>query len=360
MTADASKFKARIRVDVNIDAILPNSGRFSIRIVHNTGAGFTFTQGPMFYDTEPNVADLDGTTTIAETGGLVIVRQVSGVYYYTDGSQFTVDIDEIDFLNGDSYPQNQQMQVDGSDYGLPLLNNLHSTDFTGWINAWDDADDTYQKTDWAITALSNFCSIDPAAVVTPTIYDWGVADTQNSAGAAIAVNTYVPNATRIYDDFRLEEAGVEVGAVRLESDLITPWDATQDLNAYDDNLGLQYQCSRLLYPQTNFGGYSPNSGTQPNYLASAGARTWYRRFWHTGISHPVGRFRLTDYSITEADLAANNVLIDISLDGVAWYTLNGLYGGGPLAPGDPCRTDKDVYGLTGNAPDPVNGQLAFS
>lgn len=360
MTADATKFKARIRVDVDIASILPNSGRFSVQVTHNTGPGYVFQQGPMFYDSEPNTADLDGTTTITETAGFVVTRKISGVYYYTNISQFTVGIDQIDFLNGDSYPQNQQMSIDGSDYGLPALTNIHSTDFGGWTTDWDDDDDTYNKTDWAITPNSNFCSVDPSAIITPSIYDWGLADTQNSGAAAIAVNTYVPNATRIYEDFRLEEVGIEAGTHRLQSDLVSLWDNTQDLNAYDDNLGLQYQCSRLIYPQTNFGGYSPLAGSQPNYAGSAGQRTWYRRFWHTGVSHPVGRFRMTDYSITENDLSANNVLIDISLDGLAWYSLNGLYLGGPLADGDPCRTDKDVYGLTGNAPDPENGQLAFS
>jgi hypothetical protein len=360
MTPDSTKFKARIRVDVNIAAILPNSGRFSVQVIHNTGPGYTFTQGPLFYDSESNTAGLNGTTTITETGGSVVTRQVSGVYYYTDGSEFTIDVDTIDDLNGDSYPQNQQMSVDGSDYGLPTLTNIHSTDFGGWTNDWDDDNDTYNKTDWALPAGSNFCTVDPNAIVTPTIYDWGIADTQNSAADAIAVNTYTPNATRIYDDFRLEEVGAEAGAVRLESDLVTTWDNTQDVNLYDGGTGMQYQCSRLIYPQTNFGGYDPNPGIQPDYSASGGARIWYRRFWHTGVSHPVGRFRLTDHSITEGDLAANNVIIEISLDGVAWYTLNGLYSGGPLGPGDPCRTDKDVYGLPGNAPDPENNQLAFS
>jgi hypothetical protein len=143
------------------------------------------------------------------------------------------------------------------------------------------------------------------------------------------------------------------------SDLATQWDNTRDVNAYDDNLGLQYRCGGLIYPQTDFSGYNPLLGS-PNYAGSAGVRTWYRRFWHTGVAHPIGRFRLGDHNVTEADLAANNVMIDISLNGVAWYSLNAMYVGGPLLPGSGCRTDKDTYGLPGNAPDPENDQIAFS
>lgn len=360
MTNDNGRYKAQIRVDINIQAILGDSGRFSVRITHNNAGALVYQQGPMFFDNQPNTATLvGGTTTISETGGMVVTREISGVNYYTHNSQFTVTVSDIDYLNGDSYPILEQLEILGPEYNLPQLDNIIGPAITNWTNDWNDLDDSYTKTDWAVTPNNNFCVVTTTANITSNIYDWGLVESQNSPNEAMCMNTYVPNATRIYEDFRLEEVGSEVGAYRLTSALVGPWDNTQDLNAYDDTLGLQYQCSRLIYPQTNFTIYNPSPVGQPNYAGSAGIRTWYRRMWHTGVSHPVGRFRLTDHNITEADLAANNVIIDISLNGVAWYTLNSLYVGGPLLPGQGCRTDKDQYGLPGNAPNPENNQIAF-
>lgn len=360
MTPDLTKFKARIRVDVDPSVVLPNSGRFSIRITHNNVGAVVFQQGPMFYDSEPNTASLaGGVTTIAETPGLVIVRHVSGVHYYTGGSGFTVDVTDIDYLNGDSYPTDEQLRIDMSSYGLPTLVGLVGpTHLTGWTNAWDNVDASYNNAACLLSALGNFCTVNSAAQITSRVSDWGLGASQNSAPSAICVNTLLANATRIFEDFRLEDVGADASARRLESNLAVTFDPTQDLNAYDDSLGLQYQCSRLIYPQTDFSGYLPVGS--PDYSGSAGVRTWFRRFWHDGVSHPIGRFRLTDHSVTEADLAANNVMIDISLNGIAWYSLNSMYVGGPLLPGSGCRIDKDVYGLPGNAPDPENDQIAFS
>ncbi|HUT64282.1 MAG TPA: hypothetical protein VMZ04_10045, partial [Anaerolineae bacterium] len=174
----------------------------------------------VFYDSEPNSAVLTGVT-IAEN--VAATKQLSGVFFYTTGSTFTVDILDLDFLNGSSFPTTQ-VNIDGSEYGLPTL-NLAGTDLTGWVNDHDDIDDTYQKTDWAISAV-NFCNVSLTGNIGARTVDWVNGAYVNSADASIAVDTYADNSSGIVHDFRTEDD-------RYTSTWTQPWDSTQDLNAYD-------------------------------------------------------------------------------------------------------------------------------
>lgn len=290
----------------------------------------------VFFDSESNVQTISGVT-IAETGGFVVTTQISGVYYYTTGSDFTVNIPDMDYLPADSYPSPVCIIV-GTEYGLPTL-NLAGTDLTGWSTDHDATNASYSKTDWAISAV-NYCSVNATGNITATVQDWVAGASVPSADSAICVNTYAANSTDTYEDFRTESR-------RLTS-AWAAWDNTQDLTAYDDNLGLQYQCSRLIYPQTNYTTYLPTSGSQPNYSAAAGTRTYFREFRDDSVSHSNGIFVLGDHSIQEADITADDWLMEISLDGVSWYNCNELYVGGALGNGDGCRIDSGTYNLTAN------------
>lgn len=343
--ADTDKYKADVAVQVGIDgALSSNSGRFGVFIQHANGAdgNFTYTQSDAFYDTELLAAALSGVT-IAETGGSVVTRQISGVYYYTTGSDFTVDIADIDNLNSDSYPTTQ-VTVSGTEYGLPQL-NLAGGSITGWTNDHDAADDTYQKTDWEISA-SQLCSVSASGNISARTEDWTSGSWVNSSNAAIAVNTYTDNSTRIYEDFRLETR-------RLTSDS-TAWDETADLGVYDSGDGMQFQCSRLVYPQTDFGSYAPSAGSQPDYSAEAGDKKFYWSIYHTSTAHSNGRFQFGDYTWTETDITNDDILLEISLNGTDWYNCNENYTGGALSNGDGCRVDSGTYSLT------INNQWAFT
>lgn len=345
---EVSRYKGLITVDYFVSSIIPFGGRCSIKIIHhNAGTDYTKTQNDIFYDPNTNAATQLGLT-IAETAGQVQTMHLSGVEYYAINSQFTVDIADLDYLNDSSYPLTQ-VELVGPEYGLPNI-NIIGTDLTGWTNIWDNINSSYNKINWAVTAINYFILTSTGNISSRTV-DWVASSWLDSINSKIGICTYTDNSTRIYEDFRLETN-------RLLSDLLTSWDSTQFLTTYDTSTGLQFFNSRLIYPTINFGLINPNPGTQPNYGIFTSDGLFYRRMWHTGTSHSNGLFQLSDYNITEAEFTSKDVIIELSLDGIAWFILNDLYPGGAIGNGDGCRINETTYGLIGSIPN--NNQLQFT
>ena len=288
----------------------------------------------IFFDAENNVATLVGVF-ISETAGFVLTTQISGVYYYALNSQFTIDINDIDWINSESFPLNQVTAV-GAEYGLPQL-DITGADLTAWTDIYSNVNASYQKTDWAITAA--LCTVNNTANISARTEDWSSGAWVNSANDSICVFSLSDTSSAFYEPFRLETN-------RLTS-AWGAWDNTQDLTTYDDSLGLQYQCDRLVYPSVDFSTYNPALG-QPNYSAAAGTRTLFLDFNDSGSAHANGIFVFGDHNIVEADITGGNFDIDISLDGISWYDCNVGYGGGPLLDGDGARIDSGVYSITAN------------
>ncbi len=345
LIVNLTKYQGDISIDVGIGSIIPRGGRFSVELIHhNAGDGdFTKTQGPMFFDDEPLTASI-GSVDCAENTAAVVTKQLSGVYYYTLNSMFEIDISDIDNLNAISYPL-AQVNARGTDFGLPDL-NIAGSDLTGWSNDWDDTNDSYNKTNWAITQ-ENYYALLASGSITARYIDWEYGTNTISFGSSIAVDTYTDNATRIYEDFRSE-------TYRVGSDLLIPWESGSDLNTYQTGSGLQLRGSRIIYPSVDYGTYDPVSGSQPDYTTMTGSLYFYRSMWHDNINHSNGRFQLGDYNITEADIANDDIEFWISLNGSDWYTLNDDYIGGVLTNGDGCRVNSDIYNI------PDNNQLAFT
>ena len=343
---EANRYKARAIFTVNIDSILAPGGRFYIEYKNDTiiDGVYYYRQGPLFYDPDIN-SPLINSISINETSANIFTKQISGVWYYTLNSQFTVDVTGINYLNDRSYP-NIQLNIDGSNYGLTQL-NLQGPDLTGWTKQFDDINDSYNKTDWAITQTNFFQQTTTAKVQTRYI-DWSAGPWIDSSPLKnILIDTYTDNSLSVFTDFRNESR-------RYQSDLTTLWDSSQDLSLIDSNTGLQLKNSQLIYPQEDFSIYDPNSSQQPNYSTLLGFRNYISYFFHTGTSHSNGRFQLLNHNLTETILTNQDVIIEISLDGTEWYLLNELYLGGSLSNGSGCRINKDSYNLD------LNNQIEFT
>ena len=324
---DLSKYRGIVDVEFNINAILGSGGRFSIEIIHHNGADGDFTkmQNDIFYDAETYQSIL-GSVNIAETASGKVIVQKSGVYEYGLGSQFSVTVSDIDYINSDSYPTNF-VNVSGSEYGLSTL-EIEGFELTDWTDIYNNQNASYSKDDWAITRNNYFVKTTTANVNARTI-DWVNGSWIGSSNENIIVDTYIDDSNRIYEDFTGETN-------RLESDLSTRWDSTLSLLTANGGNGLQVSDgSFLFYPSIDYTVYNPMKSNQPSYSTATGDRFYYRRMWHNNISHSNGLFHIL--GVTENNINNDEIVLEISLDGVNWYNCNEDYAGGSLSDGDGCR-----------------------
>lgn len=336
---ELGKYKANINITFNMMSILPNGGRFSIYLEHNNGAEgiFTKSQNNIFYDPNNNSANIT-EVDISETIDGVVIKQLSGVTYYTTGSLFTLNIPSINFLNDSSYPL-IQVQADASEFGVPLL-NLQGAHLTNWTDLYNNINASYIKTDWEVT-LNNFFKQTISAKAMVRTIDWTESPYETSGNKAIILDTFIDNSTRIYEDFRSENT-------RLCSNLSTPWNSQISLLIEDNGKGLQLKNSQLIYPTEDFTIYTPSTFEQPNYTTTNGIKYYYRKFYHPSLTFSNGIFTFSNHNLTETMLLEEDFNIKISINGTDWYSLSGDYLGGTLINGGSCRINSDTQNLTKN------------
>ena len=358
-STDADRYKATVSISVSISSILPQGGRFSILLRHTNGSDgtYSFTQNDIFRDTESLSVGITGSLTILPQSPTI--KQISGVYYYTTGSQWHVNLPLINNLNSRSYPTTQQLRIDDTNLFINTTINAHgeSGSFSGgtWTKYHDTTGAIYDKLDW-ITDLTNNTNWNHTSGVadvnyaTATAYDWTLSTTLLSANYNYLIDTYVDGSDRNSEMFRSED-------LRLQNDLVTPWDNTVNLSG---GTGLQVLGDRLVYPQYNFTPYLPSGNTsQPNYTTLSGDKDYFRTFQTNGFDVSNGIIVFSDYNITEADLLSQDVLFDLSVDsGASWYSLNLPYTNPTMTDGSGCRTYSGEYGLGVGTTNP--NALSFS
>lgn len=351
-STDADRYKAIISVNINISSILPNGGRFSVKLIHhNNGIDYSYTQNNIFRDTENLLVNIGGTLTIT-TGTTVVTKQISGVYFYTNNTQWNVKLDNINNLNSRSYPITQQLLV--TDVNLfcsdDLSINGNSGGFELWTNIHDNSGTTYNKLDWTTNQL-NLTNWNGSGLnntyASASVYDWSLVSTINSINYNYLIDTLSDSlSNRHVERFRTENI---IGYPRLTSGLTT-WDSSQLLNIYDGGNGLQVIGDKLVYPQYDFSIYEPNNISQPIYTGLTGDKYYYRKFETDGNDVYNGYIVFSDYNITEIDIDNDDIKIELSIDGILWLdikyefdiNING------------CRANKDTYNLT------LNNSLYFT
>jgi len=334
---DTDQYRGDISVDLDMTTILPNGGRYSYTVEHNdAGDGiFTFSQNDLFYDIDDTAATTSIPTIIESAGNTY--RQVSGVYNFTTGNQFTVNIADIDNINSDSYP-GTVVEILGGEYALPNL-NLTVSDLTGWTVSHDNLNASYSKNDWAIS-VAQYCDTTTTGSISSGAKDWTDEAKHNSVNSSFVINTYTDNSTAIYEDFRLETRRFTSGGAN--------WDSSQDLTTYDGGTVLQYSCSRLIYPSLDYALYEPNVSNQPDYSGVSGDKVAYLEFHNLSTTYQNGLLQFGDTNVSEALLSSDDVMVEISLDFINWYTLNDDYVGGTLANGDGCRINPGSHNMGGD------------
>lgn len=331
--SDTTRFKARPTITVDVDQVfLDNSrqgGRYNVEIsmtVDSTtdGSGtYTYTQTSVFYDTNPNTPSIS-TATIAETSGSVSTKHLSGIEYYISGSQFTVDVTQIDNLNRNTARTSNNLTITFSNYGISNLNQSPfgsgSSNFTGWTNAFDNTNASYQKTDASISS-SNFRYRGTGANISAQPRDtWSNGSSVASSSTSLLIDTYGTTSTNLVERFddenRRQDSTFNTGATSGN------WNSTTSLVAGEALV----QDGKLMIPSSatlsngatnpDFSSFSPSTGgANPNYTSLSSASNYYRTIVDSSGSSRAGFsivFSGDFISNATTDLANSNLEIFIS------------------------------------------------
>lgn len=325
---EVSRYKGLVTVDYTTSAILVPGGRCSIKITHhNAGTDYTKTQNDIFYDPNTNPATLaGGATTITSTGGFVVTKFISGVEYFTTGSQFTLNVSDIDYINMDSYP-NVVLDASGSEYGLSTL-NLGTGSLTGWANFWDNVNSSYTNTAWTITAV-NFFSLSTTANVSARVEDWIAGLYQNSADANVAIETHNTASTRLNEYF-YDESWRCSSTGNFDLPNQKGWTSSNDLTASDAcfyNGGVERNV-------TNFQIYNPSPLSQPNYTGQSATVYLWRQFDHDGTASSSARINITG-TYTSLEMKMADAWTGLSDGGTVWVNCLSAYNGSLWNAGNP-------------------------
>lgn len=319
------KFQAKATVTINFATIHTNNslsgGRWRTVITHTTdtttdgGVTYTYTSPWRFYDTNDNTA-VATTPTIAETVGSIVTKHISGIEYYTTGSDFTLNVSDIDNWNENTQRINTdwELQATGTEYGLPTLSHTPVTGgtgaglFTGWTNDYNQDNIVYNNTAWEINA-TDYRFAGPSGNISTQIRDpWTTNALQNSANASILVDTVTDVSTTLLELFdsenRRQTSGFNPGGA--PNPAAGNWDSTLTLGtgvtgsqSFTGNDALVYGGRLLrgsdaftmtpgfgaLASLNNFTTYKPDlGGANPNYSTYTGNAIYRRTFWQTGTT----------------------------------------------------------------------------
>jgi hypothetical protein len=343
-----TKYKATINVSVNMDTIFTSNGlqggRYHIEIKHITdtltdgGNTYTYTSSDVFYDTNPNTPSIGGSTTIIEstTPGNIITKHISGVEYYTTGSQFELTTTGINNLNKNTqgWPSgvndrtSKNFTITAPNYNLPTT-SLQSWSpsvgtFIGWLNNYDNTGVTYSYTNWTIPSSSTFRYRGDGAIATSQDFDpWGSSSVNNSSANSVLIDQVSDNSTRLGESFNGENERLIRG---LSS--YTTWDSSTTLGtSLSNQTGTGPFCdacvvggylvrpdkywlsSGLTTIQPDLTTYKPDkNGLNPDYsgVGYQTKSTYHRRFYTTSalnIPSFIMTFSGTFGSYTDANSA---------------------------------------------------------
>mgnify|MGYP007063369824 CR=1 FL=1 len=323
---DGTRYQANMSVEVDTTTSLSDAGytggRYNVAVVMTTdsatdGTGpYTYTQTTVFLDTNPTTPSV-ASTAIAETGGSVTTKYLSGLEYYTTGSDFTLSVTDIDQLNRNTARTSANLVVSALRYGVSALNQspfgTGSSNFSGWDSDNDNDNATYSNTAYAVNR-NNFRYMGTQASASAYPRDpWANGSTQSSANASVLVDTYGTTSSDLFEGFTDE-------ARRTESDYTTAWTSSDDLVAGE----AMVYAGQLIVPTQaalNSGGnnvdwttFAPNAGSQPDYTGFGASVTYYRKIVDSaGTNRSSFQIVFTGSFVSDAttDLANSNLEVYI-------------------------------------------------
>ena len=292
--SDADRFKASVNGKIDISTLFPSGGRMTWNVRHDNGEGpgngvsgvYSFTKSDVFNDRPSNQSNTSSTAKL--NGDVVfdenvkVLKYFSGVAFFNLNSNFGVTVSNIDLLNQITYPTDKQIDGICSNMAITNTHDGHSDGstgklpITGWNTNWDISGLTYSFTATVnqsgqyipgfINSTTNGISTAASSKVTSRIYDYGIADSEQSTSKLMLFDT-TTNGTVTYNNNQIES---ELGRLST-SGVLTDGSATFNSNVNLPGDELQYIFGRIIYPQSNFNSFLPSNNVIVDYSNMPGS-----------------------------------------------------------------------------------------
>ena len=368
---DSGRFRALMSVVVDYGAILTAAGRQGGRVsvsatmytdTATDGSGpYAYTSSPVLLDVGASPPPLTGAVTLAPTAGQEVLRSLSGLTYYTNGTQFTLGATGLDGLNSNVGRSAGTLNIGASLAGItpfdqaPIPGGAGATAFSGWTSRYDVSGVTYSKTDTTLNR-SNYRQTTQVAVASALIRDpWASGSAISSPSVKLMIDTYGTTSTNLAeyfdDETRRQDSTYNNGASAGN------WDSTQVLSPGE---ALVYG-GRLQVPNTSklsSGAANSNWTTfkpagNPDYSNLSAPASFYRTLVDTsGLDRSSIQLVFTGTFVTSAaaDLAANLMIVRIR-------RVTSSSGGQAGPTSDPLYLSGSLYDFTGFDDGVTNGQI---
>jgi hypothetical protein len=379
---DGDRYKASVTGTIAVGTLFPNGGRFTWGVIHNnsgdgvgnSGTGiYAFTQStPVFYDNDGSSSSANITGVVQYDEKTPTLKYYSGVAFYNIGSVFAMTASGINLLNDITIPTTKQVDFTPVGLGISVLPGFADgsqagvgSAITGWALDWNNTGLTFSK-DGSISSsglyvpgfsTNNTISAVAGSYVTANLYDYGLADSDNSASKTVLIDTHSVGSVT-YNDNPLDSENSRLSVSGVLSSGSSAFNSSLSLSSTNTD-ELQYIFGRIIYPQTNFTLFSPviNTSSSVNYSTLSGSNksltvytdintgatttvtfTDYR--WHvtsygadssylTSIPNGIFTFTSGTTNFTEADLAynattgssgTNDLVILVAIDSTGFST----------------------------------------
>jgi hypothetical protein len=331
--SDGLKNKAEVEVNIDLYSMFSSpgtlgldGGRYHVVLVHTTdtatdgGINYTYTQADAFIDINPSTPSFGATSSVtiteSSTPNNIVTRHISGVEYYTIGSQFEATATELNNINANTQGRqlgaNTNFRLTAPNYGLSAITQsvwapTFGT-FTGWNNNHNDTNDSYAVTNWTIPSTS-FRYRGDAGTASATLFDpWAASSPKNSAANLILIDTVSGGSSQYVETFNDE-------TFRTQSDYSTSWISTSSLvNGEACVVGgtlvrpdRYYLTTGVITPNLTL--YKPDKGgANPNYTGFSNDASFYRSFYTTLSASTVP---IPSFSIVFAGTFVGTALSDL-------------------------------------------------
>ena len=344
-SADGDRYKASVTGTIAVSTLFPNGGRFTWGVIHNnsgdgvgnSGTGvYAFTQStPIFYDN-------DGSSSSANISGSVLydektptLKYYSGVAFYDTGSVFAMTASGINLLNDITIPTTKQVDFTPVGLGISVLPGFADGSqagvgsvITGWTLNWDKSGLTFSK-DGSISSsglyvpgfsTNNTISAVAGSYVTANLYDYGLADTDNSASKTVLIDTYSVGSVT-YNDNPLDSENSRLSVSGVLSSGSSAFNSSLSLSSTNTD-ELQYIFGRIIFPQTNFTLFSPviNTSSSVNYSALSGSNKTYNVYTNINSPGATTPVTFTDYRWHVTSYGADSSYLTSIPNGIFTFT----------------------------------------